>query len=45
MEPAELWGSRHYYPTNFLIDKSGVIIARDLNIKQLRNKLAELVGK
>jgi peroxiredoxin len=34
-----------YYPTNFLIDKSGVIIARDLNIKQLRNKLSELVGK
>jgi peroxiredoxin len=34
-----------YYPTNFLIDKSGVIIARYLNIKQLRNKLAELGGK
>lgn len=34
-----------YYPTNFLIDRSGVIIARDLNIKQLRSKLAELVGK
>ena len=34
-----------YYPTNFLIDKTGLIIAKDLTIKQLRNKLTELMGK
>jgi peroxiredoxin len=34
-----------YYPANFLIDKSGVIIAKDLTIKQLRNKLTALMGK
>ncbi|MFM9950696.1 MAG: redoxin domain-containing protein [Saprospiraceae bacterium] len=33
------------YPTNFLIDKSGVIIARELNIKQLRKQLKELLDK
>ncbi|TAH07199.1 MAG: AhpC/TSA family protein [Sphingobacteriia bacterium] len=33
------------YPTNFLIDKSGVIIAKELSIKQLRKKLSELFTK
>jgi peroxiredoxin len=33
------------YPTNFLIDRSGIIVARDLNIKQLRRQLKELLDK
>lgn len=31
-----------YYPTNFLIDKNGVIVARDLKGDKLREKLREL---
>jgi thiol-disulfide isomerase/thioredoxin len=34
-----------YYPTNFLIDKTGTIIARDLMGDNLRNKLKELLDK
>ena len=33
------------YPTNFLIDKSGVIIAKDLTIKELRKRLLLLLTK
>lgn len=33
------------YPTNFLIDKSGVIIAKDLTIKELRRRLFLLLTK
>lgn len=32
-----------YYPTNFLIDKNGIIIARDLTGDDLTNKLKELL--
>lgn len=32
-----------YFPTNFLIDKNGVIIARDLTGDELKNKLKELL--
>ncbi|MCZ8216960.1 MAG: TlpA family protein disulfide reductase, partial [Cyclobacteriaceae bacterium] len=32
-----------YYPTNFLIDKTGTIIARDLQGNKLRSKLKELL--
>ena len=32
-----------YYPTNFLIDKTGTIIARDLTGDKLREKLKELL--
>lgn len=32
-----------YYPTNFLIDKNGIIIARDLTGDDLKNKLKELL--
>jgi thiol-disulfide isomerase/thioredoxin len=31
-----------YYPTNFLIDKNGVVVARDLKGDKLREKLTEL---
>jgi thiol-disulfide isomerase/thioredoxin len=34
-----------YYPTNYLIDKNGTIVARDLIGNALRNKLNELLGK
>ena len=34
-----------YYPTNFLIDKTGTIIARDLKADKLREKLTDLLGK
>lgn len=34
-----------YYPTNFLIDKTGTIIARDLKGDKLRKKLKELLDK
>lgn len=34
-----------YYPTNFLIDKTGTIIARDLKGDKLRRKLKELLDK
>jgi peroxiredoxin len=34
-----------YYPTNFLIDKTGTILARDLEGDKLRKKLKELLGK
>lgn len=33
------------YPTNFLIDKSGVIIAKDLTIKEIRKRLLVLLAK
>lgn len=33
------------YPTSFLVDRTGVIIAKDLTIKQLRKKLVELLEK
>jgi peroxiredoxin len=32
-----------YYPSNFLIDKNGIIVARDLRGDDLRNKLRELL--
>ena len=31
-------------PTNFLIDKDGVIVARDIYGKELEKKLDELTG-
>ena len=31
------------YPTNFLIDKDGVIIARDISIENLRTKLKDML--
>jgi thiol-disulfide isomerase/thioredoxin len=34
-----------YYPTNFLIDKTGTIIERDLQGDKLRKKLKELLDK
>jgi peroxiredoxin len=34
-----------YYPTNFLIDKTGTIIARDLQGNKLRSKLKELLAQ
>ena len=34
-----------YYPTNFLIDVNGIIVARDLVGKALRDKLQELLRK
>ena len=34
-----------YYPTNFLIDRNGTIIARDLHGDALRNKLQEILKK
>jgi thiol-disulfide isomerase/thioredoxin len=34
-----------YYPTNFLIDKNGTIVARDLRGDALRNKLNEILRK
>jgi len=33
-----------YYPTNFLIDRKGNIIARDLRGEELRNKLREILN-
>lgn len=33
-----------YYPTNFLIDKTGTIIARDLKGEELNKKLGELLN-
>jgi len=33
-----------YYPTNFLIDKNGIIIAKDLRDDALRNKLLQLLN-
>ncbi len=33
-----------YYPTNFLIDRKGNIIARDLGGKDLRNKLIKILN-
>ena len=33
-----------YYPTNFLMDKNGVIIARDLRDDALRNKRLQLLN-
>ena len=33
-----------YYPTNFLIDRKGNIIAKDLRGKDLRNKLLEILN-
>ncbi|MGA9213574.1 redoxin domain-containing protein [Kaistella sp.] len=32
-----------YYPTNFLIDRNGIIIGRDLTGDELKNKLIELL--
>jgi len=32
-----------YYPTNFLIDKNGIIISRDLKGDKLRDKLKEIL--
>ena len=32
-----------YYPANFLVDKNGIIIAKDLRGDALRNKLRELL--
>ncbi|MCC8154138.1 MAG: AhpC/TSA family protein [Tannerellaceae bacterium] len=43
-EPAKLYGVRAI-PANFLIDPSGVIIARNLTGEKLQEKLKELVGK
>lgn len=34
-----------YYPTNFLIDKNGTIISRDLKGNELRDKLKEVLTK
>jgi peroxiredoxin len=34
-----------YYPTNFLIDRNGIIIAKDLRGDALRNKLNEVLQK
>ncbi len=33
------------YPTSFLIDREGIIIAKNLKIKELRKKLGELLKK
>ena len=33
-----------YYPTNFLIDRAGTIIARDLTGEKLREKLKEVLN-
>ena len=32
-----------YYPTNFLIDRTGTIVARDLTGEKLREKLKEIL--
>ena len=32
-----------YYPTNFLIDRNGIIVAKDLRGDALRNKLREML--
>jgi len=32
-----------YYPTNFLIDRTGTVIARDLTGEKLREKLKEML--
>lgn len=34
-----------YYPTNFLIDKNGIIISRDLKGSKLRDKIKEVLTK
>ncbi len=34
-----------YYPANFLIDKNGIIIAKDLHSKELRAKLQDILKK
>lgn len=41
-EAALIYGVSNY-PTNFLIDKNGIIISRDLNGDKLRDKLKEII--
>ena len=34
-----------YYPTNFLIDKNGIVVAKDLKGDKLRKKLKQLLAE